>query len=191
MRVGIDIDGVLYPWTDAANRAVMVKFDLPDPGPHHHWDYLEEVIGKERFAWLWTRQGQETAFSELSIYPGARRAFEAILKDPANKVHFVTHRDPRYTSRMTAAYLSFHFDAHPWAGLHVLQNGTPKSGLAEWDVFVDDKPSTVLDMLANTNAQVFAPARPWNLELAGLDTPRLIVYDDPAQVAEWVASCRT
>ena len=188
MRIGIDIDGVLYPWTDVANRAVMDKFGVEDPGPHLHWDYLAEVIGEERFGWLWTRQGQETCFSDFSIYPGARRAFTAIMKDPANKVHFVTHRDPRYTARFTAGYLSFHFDAHPWAGLHVLQNGTPKHGLAYWDVFVDDKPETVYSMLTYTNAMVFAPARPWNTELHEYGSRRLIRYEDPAEVADWVAS---
>jgi hypothetical protein len=121
-------------------------------------------------------------------------AFNAVLKNPENRCHFVTHRDPRHTALYTARFLRLHFGHHPWAGLHVVKSDVPKHGLMDWDVFVDDKPETVLAMLEYTRAQVFCPARPWNEDLIGYDgrgwtgAPRLIRYDDPAQVAEWVAS---
>jgi hypothetical protein len=57
-------------------------------------------------------------------------------------------------------------------------------------VFIDDKPETVWDFLANTGAQVFSPVRAWNVEelegYASSGTPGLVHYDDPRQVAEWV-----
>jgi hypothetical protein len=39
-----------------------------------------------------------------------------------------------------------------------------KRTLQRWDVFIDDKPETVWDFLGHTDAQVFAPVRPWNVD---------------------------
>lgn len=183
MKIGIDIDGVLYPWTDAANEAVIARFGVADPGPHRYWGWLKEQLAPDQWAWLWTDDGSYAAFSRMGLtYPGVVEAFLPLLK--RHEVHFVTHRDPRRTAVLTSLFLQFHFHAHPWAGLHVVQNGTPKHRLADWDAFVDDKPETVENMLRHTGARVFAPVRPWNGELASnpYNGGRLIHYDDPAEV---------
>lgn len=186
MRIGIDIDGVLYPWTDYANAAVMRQFGVPDPGEHLHWDHLLEQVGQERFGWLWTLDAAEEVFGWRGTYPGVAKAFGSIL-DSGHECHFVTHRNPALTGALTANFLEYHFGHKKWAGLHVLSR-TPKHTVLEWDVFIDDKPDTVLDMLKHTDAKVFAPARPWNTRLVPFAGTRLIRYDDPSQVAEWVAS---
>lgn len=189
MIVGLDIDGVIFPWSDVANEAVATRFDLPDPGPHVEWLHLKKTLTNEQWTWLWSREGQDTVFRQSSrVYPGVVPAFKAILRSPGNDVHFVTHRDPRRASLHTATFLGMHFGRHPWAGLHVVQNATAKHSLMDWDVFVDDKPSTVLGMLMWTEAMVFAPARPWNTELAEIDNPRFYRYEDPAIVAEFIAT---
>lgn len=186
MRVGIDIDGVLYPWDEAARDALQWKFRIERPGPSLYWTWLKDNITRDQWDWLWTEEGQNEAFSQTyRAYPGAAAMVNAILK-AGHEVHFVTHRDPRRTAIQTALFLSFHFHAHPWAGVHVVQNRTKKHSLQGWDVFIDDKPETVREMLAWTNAQVFTPARPWNVELGGAAHPRLIRYDDPSAVADWI-----
>ena len=189
MRIGFDIDGVLYPWTDAANDALAAKFGGRKLGEHLHWDWLKGQIPSEQWRWLWSAEGQRYSFGHVErIYPGVVDAVNAILRVPENRVHFVTHRDPRRTAEATARFLARHFGGHPWAGVHVVQNNVPKFSLAEWDVFVDDKPETVEELLTFSRAQVFTPARPWNEGLASLAElhPRLIRYEDPAEVAEWV-----
>lgn len=187
MRIGIDIDGVLYPWTECANEALVAQFGIEDPGDHLHWDWVKEKVTKEQWAWLWSEEGQAASFGNWRrCYAGTSEAFGAILGS-GHECHFVTHRDPAKASVDTALFLAHHFGRRSWAGLHVL-SGAPKHQLMEWDVFIDDKPETVLDMLIQTRAQVFAPVRPWNAELAGYDTPRLIRYADPTEVAEWVIS---
>lgn len=191
MRIGFDIDGVLFPWADVANEELVARYGIADPGPHVTWDHLKQSVTPEQWRWLWTAEGQYAVFSQCDrVYPRAIEAVVGILKEPANRVHFVTHRDPRRTGILTAEFLSLHFGAHPWAGMHVLQNGTPKHELAKWDVFVDDKPETVVAMLVHTEAHVFTPRRPWNGQLALIDTERFHYYDDPAEIARWVADVR-
>lgn len=185
MRIGFDIDGVLFPWDETARDALVARFGIVRPGPSTEWSYLKKAITPEQWRWLWSPEGQDWSFGRFDVYPGASEAVLAILK-AGHEVHFVTHRDPRRASAHTAAYLARHFKAHPWAGVHVLQTGTPKHALMEWDVFVDDKPSTVFEMLTHTGAQVFSPVRAWNDTLEELESPRLVRYIDPACVAEWV-----
>lgn len=185
MNVGIDIDGVLFPWADVANKAVMLKFGVPDPGPHVEWQHLKTKLTNEQWQWLWSAQGQDVVFSQhWQIYSGAVEAFTALLREPRYRCHFVTHRDPRRAAVNTGGYLARHFGAHPWAGLHVIQNACEKHTLMDWDVFIDDKPETVRAMLANTDALVMAPARPWNTGLGTLRHPRFLRYNHPSAVPE-------
>ena len=81
-----------------------------------------------------------------------------------------------------------HFGGHPWAGVHVIQNGTPKFSLLDWDVFVDDKPETVESMLNGTSAQVFAPRRPWNEEplACWAGVKGFTHYTYPSEILDWV-----
>lgn len=185
MRIGFDIDGVLFPWTDVANEAVVARFDLADPGPHTDWDYLRRTIPPSCWRWVWSREGQDTIFSQVGrVYPGIVEVVNALLKDD-HDVHFVTHRDPRRTAVYTSTFLSLHFGRHPWAGVHVVQNNVRKSRLLRWDAFVDDKPETVWDLLGEERIKVFAPAQPWNTELE--DELLLTRYTDPRQILEALA----
>lgn len=194
MRIGIDIDGVLYEWDEPVRDALVARFRIQRPDTSTTWNYLKDVLTPEQWAWLWTQEGQALMFGDLdSVYPGAVAMVNALTRDPKLKVHFVTHRDPRRAGAQTTSFLLRHFAAHPWAGVHVLQNGTPKHTLAKWDAFIDDKPETVLAMLNAGVPQVFAPRRPWNeYELLPLmHTPwaaRFLLYEDPAEVVERLAA---
>lgn len=181
MRIGVDIDGVLFPWTDVANQALVERFGIADPGEHTSWSYLRETIPPTCWRWLWSREGQDAVFSQVGrVYPGVVEAVNQLLKE--HEVHFVTHRDPRRTAVYTATFLALHFGRHPWGGVHVIRNGVQKQTLARWDAFVDDKPETVWAFLEQERARVFAPARPWNEELD--DSIALTRYTDPREIVE-------
>lgn len=188
MLIGVDIDGVLYPWDECARDGLVAKFGIERPGPSLDWNYLKNNIAGEHWAWLWTEEGQNAAFGQVTrTYPFVTDAINALLRHGEHDVHFVTHRDPRRTAMHTAAFLSINFGGHPWAGVHVIQASVAKRRLQPWDVFIDDKPDTVFDFLANTNAQVFTPARLWNEdELGGITDPQLIRYDDPREINRWL-----
>lgn len=182
MRIGIDIDGVLFPWDDVAAEAVASRFRIPNPGASGHWYHLRDTLPPTAWRWLWSEEGQNAVFSQVGrTYPGIVEVVRSLLK-VGHEVHFVTHRDPRRTALHTATFLSIHFGRHPWAGVHVIQNDVRKARLLRWDAFVDDKPETVLDLLGEERIKVLCPARPWNTELE--DELFLTRYTDPLQILE-------
>jgi hypothetical protein len=189
-RVGVDIDGVIYPWDDCARDALVVRFGIERPEPSTSWNFLKERLEPAHWDWLWSAEGQREAFGqEWRAYPGIVGVVKALLREGRHEVHFVTHRDPRRTGVATARYLARQFGGHPWAGLHIVRNSTRKRTLGVWDAFIDDKPETVADFLANTNARVACPVRPWNegplRPAAGVEG--FLHYDDPAELVEWLA----
>jgi len=190
MIVGFDIDGVLFPWDEAARDALVEKFGIERPGESTHWSYLKDVLEPHQWNWLWEAEGQSATFGQVErTYPGAVEAVNALLR-AGHRVHFVAHRDPRRTALLTARFLTLHFGRYPWAGVHVVQNSVAKRRLGSWDVFVDDKPETVFDFLHNSDGvQVFAPVRPWNAdELEGFEesTYGFAHYEDPMDIVRWV-----
>jgi hypothetical protein len=196
--VGWDIDGVLYPWADAANEAVAEKFGIPNPGDHLVWGHLQEVLPDEAWRWLWKKEGQDAIFSQTErVYPDAVEAVRRSMRAKGTHVHFVTHRDPVRTTGFTAAFLHRHFGRMKWAGVHVLDASVDKWSLLPWDVFADDKIQTCEEMLFNTSAQVFMPARPWNEPMEGFEfnawpggRNRFLRYRTPLEVAEWIETNR-
>ncbi len=183
MRIGVDIDGVLFPWDTVAREAIADRFGI-NLGPSDRWYAIKETAGKPAWKWLWSREGQDHVFGQVSqCYPDAVEAVRALILG-GHKVHFVTHRDPARTLGHTAAFLEAHFQGTRWAGVHSARK-TPKRTLGPWDVFVDDKPDTVRDFVANTGARVFAPRRTWNAELGVYVFPTFTYYDDPWAIVDW------
>jgi hypothetical protein len=186
VRIGVDIDGVLFPWEDAVREAVAMRFGV-NLGELTTWDSYELELGPARWAWLWTEDGIDAVLGQTwRTYPGVVEAIRTVM-GLGHAVHFVTHRDPGTSGLHTTEFLDRHFGGLRWEGLHVVRSMVAKRTLGRWDVFVDDKPETVFDFLANTNARVFAPARPWNEdELGDICESNLWLYVDPVDIVEWV-----
>lgn len=164
MRIGVDIDGTLYPWTQAVNAALGYVHGVEGLTEHTHWDYLKDVITPEQWAWCWSKEAAEAVFGQDKEFEGCVPAVNALIQD-GHDVHFVTHRNPQLTSGITAKWIADRFEGY--SGLHVLSNKVAKTSLGTWDVFIDDKPDTIEDFLANTDALVLIPDRPWNKEVKG------------------------
>lgn len=162
LRIGIDVDGCVYPWTRAVNEALTERFGITGLGEHTHWDYLQETITKQQWDWAWSSEAAEVIFGRLDlIFPGAREAVNGLCAE--HEVHFVTHRHPRRVAGITGRWLNYHF--RNYAGVHVIHNRCEKQTLGHWDVFIDDKVSTVEAFLEHTDALILAPRRSYNQEL--------------------------
>lgn len=189
MRIGFDIDGVLYPWTAAVNDAVIERFDIPDPGEHQYWDYLKERLTGEQWQWVWSDEAAPAVFGRYLHMEDGCTACDTLLLCEYD-VHFITHRDPRKTASITARWLGERF--RRYAGLHVLGNGINKSDLVRGlglAVMIDDKPEVCDDVLRNSNAEVFMPTRPWNsrYEPQPYLENRFHRFENWQEVIEWLA----
>lgn len=179
MRIGIDVDGTLYRWTTSVNAAVEERFGVAGlDDPHPRWDYLREVLTPEQWRWVWSRDAAEAVFGRRDMaYPGSRRAVNSICAE--HEVHFVTHRNPRVLTGVTGQWLASRYFGY--AGVHVLYHSVSKVGLADWDVFVDDKAETIAEF-ENAGVRILIPDRPWNVGCGSgrerfddwRDVPRLI-----------------
>lgn len=159
MRIGIDVDGTVYRWADAVNKALAEQFGITGLGEHTSWDYLRDKLTREQWRWVWSSDAAERVFGQLDMaYPQAVDVVNALAN--VHEVHFVTHRNPYRTSDVTGAWLRHHF--RNYRGVHVMANSCAKWELGRWDVFIDDKPETVAGFLAHSDALTLMPARPWN-----------------------------
>ncbi|MDE2104789.1 MAG: hypothetical protein KGL39_46560 [Patescibacteria group bacterium] len=182
-RIGIDIDGVLYPWADSANEVMVEHWGYEDPGPHTTWDHLQQFTQPDHYVWAWSDEGMRVIFGKKKKYPNVE-VFATLLNNPQNECHFVTHRNPAVLGAITADYLGWLFPDSKWEGLHVCKK-TDKTKILHWDYFIDDKPETAEAMVIK-GVQTYVPRRPWNRELEDNmgGHQYLMFYDDPGEVLE-------
>ena len=189
MKIGIDLDGVLYNWDAEARALLNERYGDVSPNTSTSWYGLRSEVTKSAWNWLWSPEGQALAFGNLASVYEDMVDTAAALMEADHEVHFVTHRDPRNAAVPTAQLLQHHFWRHRWAGLHLIRSTTQKCDLSRFDVFVDDRPETIYGFMdRRPGTKLFAPSRPWNTELAEDmdDDDRVEVYTDAADVYHWV-----
>ena len=166
MRIGVDIDGVMYMWEKTARY--MLREILPDSpytkdGPlgevSNGWDYIENNMSKEHWKWLWTEGVKLGLFRHGHLYPGTIKAIRRLAE--LGEVIAITHR-PKQAVHDTLAWLAY--QNLPLSGLHLLTDGEPKSSVKpECDVYLDDKFENCEDLAAGTGAElVCLMDRLWN-----------------------------
>ncbi len=190
LRMGLDLDGCVYPWVETVKLAYKSRgysgegWDTPDIPT---WDWLLEEGGvtKADWRWLWeSQEGLQAAFGAVdSAYPGAIEAVQRISK--VTDLAIITHR-PRRVAGLTAAFLANHgivFDS-----LHILGGKNPEKSRVQpqADVYIEDKVENVLDLLENTDAYaIYVPRRPWNQDGRLEERPggRVRFFDNWSRVA--------
>lgn len=162
-RFGIDIDGVCYQWSKTARY--MLREVLPDSpytkeGPlgkeSTSWNYIQDNVSPEHWQWLWTEGVRLGLYRHGHLYPGTITGIRALAD--VGDVVIITHR-PKKAIADTLAWLTY--QQLPLAGVHILVNEEPKSGV-NCDVYLDDKPENCTDLANNTGGAVFLMSQPWN-----------------------------
>ena len=198
MRIGLDIDGVIYKWDKTARymlREVLPgsPYNVPwlkewdqDPTWDLHqestrWDCIKENIHPEHWKWLWTEGVRLGLFRYGHLYPGSIQAVRELAT--IGEVVLITHR-PKQAVEDTLAWLSY--QNLPIMGVHLLTNeenkGLVRPGV---DVFLDDKPQNILDMRAgNPKTFTYLMRRPWNEGVA-------VPGDEVRSWSEFIAKVRS
>lgn len=163
MRIGLDIDGVMYKWDKTARY--MLRDVLPN-SPYketlqqesQYWDWIKKNVSAEHWEWLWNDGVRLGLFRYGHLYPGTIQAVRKLAE--IGDVVLITHR-PRVAVTDTLAWLGLL--NLPLSGLHLLTNSEPKSIVQpQCDVYLDDKPENIEDLRKNTTAYAYLMRRPWN-----------------------------
>lgn len=169
MRVGFDLDGVLYDfgnavrvYLDSIGREYGWKDDAEEP---HHWDFYEYWhMDRKEFAQV-CHDGVDAGY----IFSGDARpnAAEAVnrVADMGHEIIIITDRffgeDPKASHVATEIWLAEH--GIPYHELHF----SPNKLIAPTDTFVEDKLENY-DTLNLAGVKSYLVNRPWN-EVEGGD----------------------
>lgn len=171
MRIGVDIDGVMYMWEKTARymlREILPNSPYTKDGPlgevSNGWDFIQNNVAPEHWKWLWKEGVQLGLFRHGHLYPGTIKAIRQLAE--LGEVVAITHR-PKAAVHDTLAWLAY--QNLPLSGLHILTNQEPKSTVRpECDIYIDDKVENCIDLYANTDARaVYLMGRYWNLNGCG------------------------
>ena len=186
IRIGMDIDGVLYQWSKTARymlREVLPNSPYTKDGPmgkeSAYWNYIPEHVAPEHWKWLWTEGVRLGMFRHGHIYPGAIQAMRRLAE--IGDVIIITHR-PKAAVQDTLAWLVY--QDFTLAGVHLLTNMEPKSTVRpKCDIYLDDKPENIEDLLTIC-PQVYMMDRPWNQAATHLDRSRVRGWPEFINMAE-------
>lgn len=157
VRFGLDIDGVLYRWSDTARYLLKTYCDV-DPGESETWNWIKDHISREAWTWLWSQAIVEHGlFRYGSIYTGSREFLQRV--EPYCDNVIITSR-PALAVRDTMDWLSY--QKVPTAEVHIISTLAKSQVLPRCDLYIDDAEHNVVDLLKNTDADVILPDRPWN-----------------------------
>jgi len=178
MRLGIDLDGVVYDFDKVARDTFLTR-SLPEPltesqryklhRPALGWDGLGETVGKANWGWLWQNAQDLKIFDRLAPIPGAIEALRELIQE--HDVYMVTTR-PKGVEDQTYRFLAA-YSLRPKGVFH----SSDKSQIAKalsLAVVVDDGPENLKNYLLRTRGalkgiRIYGVKAPWN-ERSGIET---------------------
>lgn len=161
LRIGLDLDGVVYKFTDTY-RYMMNKHRGVGMPPvedfWYGWDAADQFTTEEDREWVWTEGIRLGLFRYGHLYKGAIEGVTALAE--VAEVHVITSR-PQAAVEDTLAFLAY--TRLPLAGVNILSGGEAKSSIRpEFDIYIDDGLHNIVDLMDNTEADVLVFDQPWN-----------------------------
>lgn len=167
LRIGVDIDDVLYPWYDAAHRACVTAGITNDVTPLT-WSPFEEYGCTDR-VWFDTLVA---AGVEVYVGPPIDGALDALarLREHGHEVHLVTARgafaNGLHIKRWTVEWLA------DWDVPHDALHFCGAKDVVQVDAFVDDR-AKHCDELERAGIPTWLVDRPYNRDH---DHPRRVQH---------------
>jgi uncharacterized HAD superfamily protein len=177
----MDVDGVLYRWSDTANFLLKRQFGY-DLVESTSWNYIKESVAPEHWKWLWADGVlKHGLFRHGNCYPGSFEAMGA-LKAMGHEIVILTSR-PDDAIQDTLDWVAYH--RIPTSEVHILGPGKKKSTVTPaCDICLDDNADNVRD-LETTGAVSLLWDRPWNRD--AIDLARIFSWDEFLRVVEGAA----
>lgn len=165
LRIGVDLDGVVYRFSDTANYLIKEHFGIDIP-EWTDWDFapdfLEGYGRPEVWTWLWKSGIDLGLFRYGSIYKGSREALVKLAR--MGDLVVITAR-PKSAVNDTLEWLAY--QRFPTSEVHIL-SGAPKSTV-KCDVYIDDSLDNMDELAQNAPAysRLLLVDRPWNNQPQG------------------------
>lgn len=180
--VGIDMDGVLYPFVPAFKHYCevrMQKFDLPDPT---HWYFYEDwgMDEKQFNEWLKDACRTDRVFAWMPPAPDAVASFKK-LRNMGVKIHILTHRITDSWAQ-TAEWLE-KYDLVP-DSLHFGPNKNILKEIATDECAILDDHIPFIQSAEQAGIKAYVLKHPWNEGHSDLQYVHSI-YDFASHIAEY------
>jgi len=158
LRIGLDIDGVLYHFHKTAiyllNTLKNYHLEVKE---WSDWDWLKEQTFTSDWNWLWKEGVKDYGlFRYGHIYKGAIEGVRKLAK--LGDIVVISHR-PKNAIGDTLDWLSY--NKFPVQEIHLLTNQEPKSQVQpRCDIYIDDGLHNATDL--SRFGTVLLVDRPWN-----------------------------
>jgi len=159
---GFDIDGChtdfVGPFSEALRRA---GFEMPEREEitSYYWHECVDGISKDEFWVEFNKFTEERGYENLPLLPEAKSVIDRVVA-AGHELHFITNRPIDAYEQTIKAFESYGF---PTENLHFAEGAkSPMINELDIDVFVEDSPSTILDIMKNTCADVYCMDQPYN-----------------------------
>lgn len=177
IRIGFDVDGVLALFEPAYGRLIerisgkrLFPEDWQDMVKQNTfptvWDW-DQAAGYTRAdssaAWK-SIKADPNFWSDLDHYPDVLEVARQLRTKPyKSEVYFITHRMGTCVKLQTENWLLDRGFSNPT--VLIAGDKIPLINSLELDVYIDDKPETVEDAVANTKTRIYLMDRPYNREV--------------------------
>jgi len=175
MRIGLDVDGVVYDWDSSVRRILKMTYDL-DIGVSRSWDHIDSRCTPEQWSSLWSGYPLMDMFTRGFYYPGAITAVETLALD--HEVFFITATPPAVRK---ARGISLFSDFRGINGVIFVDPGSDDKTLLKCDLYVDDKQETV-EYYRRAGKRAWIMDRPWNQTYFHPDVARVRNWSDLASL---------
>ena len=178
MRIGVDLDGCVYNFTEALANYIYTKSGLALSAVPSCWEFYKTDWGMELDEYLkWFEDGVNAGevFRTGEPFPDSVETLD-ILADMGHSLYIITDRgvgDPEIVTDSTKEWLS-NWDI-PHEGLIISSDKTS----APTDYFIDDRPKNV-DALRAVGTKAFLLKSP-----PGADYPRKDQAGHPYLIDSW------
>lgn len=164
MRIGVDLDGVVYNFVDALSTYINSEVPLATPTQWDFWHdwFMEFEEWKQHFSNAVT---DKFVFYRGDPLPGSMFGL-ARLKSLGHSIHIVTDRPFDGAYAFTKEWLDS--NSVPYDTLTI----SPDKAEVATDIFLDDKPDNVR-RIAEVGALGVLRDQPWNREASAAALPRI------------------
>lgn len=187
---GIDLDGVCFNFLEGFTNYLRaeegIKID-PNGVTNYYWTGVDESLKEKIWNVYFHDFCRKGGMRSLSTIPGAAQGLK-LLRDMGNEIHFVTSRED-YVERDTIESIEERLGIeNPSVTIVPNKVKSPYVNKLGVDVFIDDSPSTLTDLIINTRASVYIMDYPYNknVDMQGLYTRRVSNWQAFLEAEGWM-----